>query len=238
MFFKLTNTVKHIILINILLYVTKYVLYNRGVDLDIYLALSFPASSLFQPWQFLTHMFMHGNLNHLIFNMLVLLFFGSIIERAIGTKRFIMFYFVCGLGASLLHLGVISIEYFNLIGTVSEADLNLVKEQGVDLYFVEGKNWIGILGEINEILLTKSLGASGAMYGIYMASAILFGNREMLFGFLIPIKIKYFVFGLIAMQLYEGLAGLGGNVANFAHLGGALFGFLMLKYWKITENIG
>ena len=232
---KLSDTVKHILIINVLFFVAKIVLIQRGIDLDVYLALFFPKSIMHYPWQYLSHMFMHANINHLLFNMIVLYFFGSTVEVLLGTKRFIFFYLFCGIGAAFLHLGVNYIQYLNLVnGLPLESDLNMVINEGARLYLEEGKNWTNPkLGDLNKFLLTPMLGASGAMFGLYAAAAMLFGEQKLHLYFLIPIKIKYFVTGLIIYELYRGVTGTGGNIANFAHLGGALFAFIMITYWKI-----
>ncbi|PHS09462.1 MAG: rhomboid family intramembrane serine protease [Kordia sp.] len=232
---KLTDTVKHILIINVLFFIVKVVLRQRGIDLDVYLALFFPKSIMHYPWQYLSHMFMHADVNHLLFNMLVLYFFGSTVEILLGTKRFILFYLFCGLGAAFLHLGVNYLQYMNLVDALPlESDLNMVINDGAKLYFEEGKNWTDSrLGNLNSFLLSPMLGASGAMFGLYAAAAMLFGEQKIHLYFLFPIKIKYFVAGLIVYELYRGVTGTGGNVANFAHLGGALFAFIMITYWKI-----
>lgn len=232
---KLTDTVKHILIINVLFFVAKVVLLQRGIDLDVHLALFFPKSIMHYPWQYLSHMFMHANVNHLLFNMLVLYFFGSTVEMLLGTKRFIFFYLFCGLGAAFLHLGVNYLQYMNLVEALPlESDLSMVINDGAKLYFEEGKNWTDSrLGNLNSFLLTPMLGASGAMFGLYAAAAMLFGEQKIHLYFLFPIKIKYFVAGLIVYELYRGVTGTGGNIANFAHLGGALFAFIMITYWKI-----
>jgi len=232
---KLTDAVKHILIINALFFLAKIVLAGRGVDLDVYLSLFFPTSSMHYPWQYLSHMFMHADSGHLIFNMIVLYFFGPTVEMLLGTKRFVFFYLVCGLGAAFLHLGVNYIQYMGLVNALPlESDLNMIINEGAKLYFEEGKNWTDPrLGKLNSFLLTPMLGASGAMFGLYAAAAMLFGEQKLHLYFLIPMKIKYFVAGLIVYELYRGVTGTGGNIANFAHLGGALFSFLMITYWKI-----
>ena len=156
-------------------------------------------------------------------------------ETLLGTKRFILFYLFCGLGAAFLHLGVNYLQYMSLVDALPlESDLNMVINDGAKLYFEEGKNWTDSrLGNLNSFLLSPMLGASGAMFGLYAAAAMLFGEQKIHLYFLFPIKIKYFVAGLIVYELYRGVTGTGGNVANFAHLGGALFAFIMITYWKI-----
>jgi len=232
---KLTDTVKHILIINVLFFLAKVVLAQRSIDLDVYLALFFPTSSMHYPWQYLSHMFMHANTTHLLFNMIVLYFFGSTVEMLLGTKKYIFFYLFCGLGAAFLHLGVNYIQYMSLVNNLPlESDLNMIINEGAKLYFEEGKNWMDPrLGELNSFLLSPMLGASGAMFGLYAAAVMLFGEQKIHLYFFIPIKIKYFVAGLIVYELYRGVSGTGGNVANFAHLGGALFAYIMLTYWKV-----
>ena len=234
---RLTDIVKHLLIINILFFVAKMILVSRGINLDIYLSLFFPKSSLHYPWQYLTHMFMHADVRHLLFNMLSLFFFGPTVESILGSRKFLFFYLFSGLGAVLLHLGVNYIEYISLVESLSNVqDLNTVITEGANLYFNEGKNWTDPgLGNLNQFLSTPVLGASGAVFGIYAAAALLFGDQELHLYFLIPVKIKYAVVGFVIYDLYRGLSGTGGNIAVFAHIGGALAGFIMIMYWKRTQ---
>jgi membrane associated rhomboid family serine protease len=195
-------------------------------------------------------MFMHApmpNLMHIVFNMFALVSFGAALEHYWGTKKFIFFYISCGLGAALLHIGV---NYFTFHHV-----LNLLVENGQDKaeilkILAEGKydtNWQNIipLSDFNSLMgsyLGTAVGASGAIYGLLTAFAFMFPMAELGIMFIpIPIKAKYFVPGIIAIDLFLGfkgssLFGAGGTgIAHFAHIGGALTGFLMMWYWKKNQ---
>ena len=173
----------------------------------------------FLPVQILSHMFMHGGIAHIAFNMLGLFMFGNVLERVWGPKRFFIFYFTTGLGAVILHLLVQAIMVYKFTGTIDPTPAMLNAHPGAfDTYF------------------SSTLGASGAIFGILIAFAMLFPNTElMLIFFPIPVKAKYLVSLYVIFELYEGFANhAGDDVAHFAHLGGALFGFILVKYWNRT----
>jgi membrane associated rhomboid family serine protease len=173
----------------------------------------------FQPYQILTHMFMHANFLHILFNMWGLLMFGSILEQVWGPKRFFIFYFVTGFGAVLLHMAVQIFLVYRATGNIdpSIAMLNL-NEQAAAIY------------------VSQTLGASGAIFGIATGFAMLFPNTElMIIPIPIPIKAKYLMPLYILVELFMGVRG-GGNVAHFAHLGGALFGFILVKLWNRNRS--
>ena len=179
-------------------------------------ALFYPKSPYFHWWQFVTHMFMHGGFWHLFFNMFCLLMFGSALERTIGSKKYLIFYFVAGLGAVLTHTVV---EYFQMEAMAS------------------ANSGILTAGQIN-LLRTPTLGASGAIYGIQIGYAMLYPNDVWTLIFPpISLKAKWFVLIFIAIELFTGVTGTMDGVAHFAHLGGMLFGFILLFYWKKTGKL-
>ena len=184
-------------------------------------ALFYPASPLFKPLQVITHMFMHGSLTHIFSNMLALFMFGAVLERVWGPKRFLLFYFITGIGAMILHTAVQAYIVHNFTGSVFP-DLSLVMNNS----------------ELTSIYRTPTVGASGAIFGILVAFGMLFPNTElMLLFFPYPIKAKYFVTLYVVWELYRGLAmDANDNVAHFAHLGGALFGFILVKIWNRDRN--
>ena len=193
----LTEAIKHLLIINILMYFGTVAFMG---DSRFILAMYYPASDFFRPYQIVTHMFMHADLGHLAFNMLTLFFLGTWVERVWGTKRFVFFYLFSGLGAALTHL----------------------------LFMYYEVNYLGVTSAIN----IPVLGASGAVYGVLVAFAVLFPNHRLMLLFPpIPIKAKYLALGLIAIDLFSGLSNTGSNIAHFAHLGGALFGYLLIRYW-------
>jgi rhomboid-like protein len=178
-----------------------------------------PDSVGFQPYQILTHMFMHGGWMHIIFNMWGLFLFGTILEQVWGPKRFLEFYLITGFGAVLLHMAVQMFMVYQATGSVDPS--------------------IAMLNAHPEALTTyvvPTLGASGAIFGVATAFAMLFPNTElMIIPIPFPIKAKYLMPLYILAELFFGIRG-GDNVAHFAHLGGALFGFLLVKYWNRNRN--
>lgn len=176
-------------------------------------------SDLFKPYQVITHMFMHGGFWHLFFNMYTLWIFGCVLERVWGSQKFFFYYLVTGLGAALLHNGVISLEIHSAMNAYND---------GV----------YGAAQKLAILLNTPTVGASGAVYGILLGYGMLFPNNVLQLIFPpVALKAKWFViiFGLIELTL--GLTNSGGNVAHFAHLGGMLFGYLLIRYWKKNNRM-
>lgn len=245
---QITETVKQLVIINVIFYIGSMwvgdVAYN-------FLSLYYVDHPNFGFWQFLTHMFMHAKfpgIMHIAFNMLGLVMFGSALENAWGSQKFLFFYISSGLGAALLHTGV-NYYYFNQ-GLEILMSNGFTKEQVIEILtranFDEMENkWSSILPVKNfenfaESFYISAVGASGALYGILVGFALSFPNASLMMIFLpIPIKAKYFVPFLVASDLYMGISGSsifgGGGIAHFAHVGGALTGFLMAWYWKKNE---
>jgi membrane associated rhomboid family serine protease len=196
---EITPTVKQLLIINVILFVATQFLKN--LELENILALYYIGNPNFKLWQLITHMFMHGSVAHIAFNMFGLYSFGSILERFWGAKKFLFFYISCGLGAAGLQLGI--------------------------NYFMQG-NPNGAM-----------VGASGAIYGLLAAFAFMFPNAELALFFIpVPIKAKYFVPLLVAFDIYSGFTGgslMGGNIAHFAHVGGATLGIVIMLYWKKNQ---
>jgi membrane associated rhomboid family serine protease len=188
------------------------------------LAGTYPGSPFFQPWQIITHMFMHGGLGHLFFNMFALYMFGSQLERLWGPQRFLNYYIISGLGGFFLHEFFIGLDFYQTYGTFFPDRSQLVPNGMSDMQVVY----------ILEATFGRVVGASGAVFGILLAFGLLFPNTRLMLLFPpIPIKAKYFVMGYGLIEL--GLAldnGSGDNVAHFAHLGGMLFGYILLKRWQ------
>lgn len=249
---RITETVKQLIIINVMFFIGSYLVGKPAHEL---LALYPVQNDKFKIWQLFTHMFMHGGIMHILFNMFALFSFGGLLENMWGAKKFIFFYISCGLGAAALHLGISYFEIQYLLKDV--ADLNLSAEvlhrilnasTGNDIYqTLQGANKLAIMDEDKfDILFNAArlnhipaVGASGAVYGTLVAFAFIVPNAELMLMFIpIPIKAKYFVPGILLYDLIMGLRGqsiFGGQsdgVAHFAHLGGALIGFIMMWYWK------
>ncbi|MFZ4671072.1 MAG: rhomboid family intramembrane serine protease [Flavobacterium sp.] len=247
---RMTETVKQLLIINIIFYIGSN--YIGDVAYQLF-SLYYPENHSFKFWQPLTSMFMHapvyGNgssagIMHIVFNMFALVSFGSALEHFWGAKKFIFFYISCGLGAALLHVGFNYFEYHQALAALQEAK---IPGDAIATIMKEGKYSNEILQKVQLSTLEQlyfsfngtSLGASGAIYGLLTAFAFMFPTAELGIMFIpIPIKAKYFVPGLLAVDLFLGfkgssLFGSGGTgIAHFAHVGGALTGFLMMWYWK------
>lgn len=224
--------VKNIIIINILFFLgSELTNYNKAVEL---FGMFYPASDFFRPHQLVTHMFMHGGLSHLFFNMFALFMFGRTLESVWGSKRFLIYYMVTGLGAAFIHLLVIFIRIQYISASLSPEAISEVYINGAKI-FASGKNYIDAgMASLNSLLNVPTIGASGAVFGVLLAFGMLFPNTELILLFPpIPIKAKWFVIGYGVLELWLGVANRGGdNVAHFAHLGGMIFGFILIKYWN------
>ncbi len=225
--------VKNLIIINIIMLLATYVLSMRGIELASIFGLHYFQSPEFRPYQLVTHMFMHGGFTHLLFNMFALWMFGRVLEGVWGPKRFFIYYFVTGLGAAVLHTFVNFLEFQNVASKMTPEAVEMVMTQGTEI-FNQGKNFSDpIAGKLNLLLNIPTVGASGAVFGILLGFGMLFPNTQLMLLFPpIPIKAKYFVMGYGAIELYLGLTQSGSNIAHFAHLGGMLFGFFLIKYWN------
>lgn len=238
---RLTGAIKHLLIINILFFVATGL---YGDQMYQWFSLWFPEHENWRYWQVISHMFMHGGLMHILFNMYALWAFGSPLERMWGRKKFLFFYFSAGLGAALIHTGV-NYYYFNqgieaLVNSgLTETRLLEILGEGKyspDWYQEASQSTIdNFLGAYN----TPAVGASGAIYGILVAFGMSYPNSELFLIFLpIPIKAKYFIPVLVGLDLFSGVTGypiFGSGIAHFAHVGGALFGFLMMWYWKRNQ---
>ena len=195
---RMTDAVKHLIIINVIFYLVTFFVPNMQEKMMEWFALFYPASEYFMPWQFVTHMFMHGGFMHILFNMYGLWAFGSPLEQLWGRNKFFFFYFSAGLGAALIY-------------TIAN-------------YFFEDYNAVAV-------------GASGAVYGVLVAFAMKFPNAKLaLIFFPVPIAAKYFIPLLVFGDLFFGFTSYSvGNIAHFAHIGGALVGFLISLYWKNNQ---
>lgn len=202
---QIPTVTKNLVAINILMFIATLVNENFMVA---NFAMFYPASPFFKPWQILTHMFMHGGFWHIFFNMYSLLMFGSILERSLGPKKYLIFYFVTGLGAVALHTGVEWLQARVFIAN-------------------------GIAQAYQQLLVTPTLGASGAIYGVLIGFAMLYPQARLILIFPpIPVKAKWLVIIFAAIELFSGINGIQDGVAHFAHLGGMLFGWLLIRWWR------
>lgn len=230
---------KNLLAINVLMFLALIVANKNGIDLNNILGLHFYMSEEFHPYQLVTYMFMHGGFSHLFFNMFALFMFGRTLEYVWGPKRFLIFYVVAGLGAAFVQELVGAVRFYNLVEGVDADKLAIVFEEGAAA-LREGKNFIiPKLAELNLVLNSQTVGASGAVYAILLGFGMLFPNERMfVFPVPFPIKAKYFVIGYALIELYMGTMGTPDGVAHFAHLGGMLFGFFLIKLWRNKGEIG
>ena len=199
-----------------------------------YFAMYSTDSPNFKIWQLVTSMFMHGGFMHIAFNMFALWMFGSVLEDLWGTKKFVTFYFLTGIGSAGLYILIKYLQINAIIGDYSEQEINLILTQGVEI-IGNGQNYTDShLGFLNGLINTPTLGASGAIAGLLMAFGILFPNTELMLIFLpIPIKAKYFIPLLIVYEISMEFASFSwDNVAHLGHLSGMAIGFIIMKYWK------
>ena len=232
--------IKNLMIINFLLYLTTFVFKNMGLDLTRWLGLYLPMSPNYEPYQIITHMFMHSqsSFNHILLNMLALFFFGINIERRWGSKKFLFYYISTGLGAALLHWLAVYVEYLWIVPEgISVYDLEKVINEGAQILH-ENKNYVNpILSNLNLLVNAPIIGASGAVYGIMLAFAKLYPEEYIYMYFVLPIKVKYFIFIMIALEMLQGFFINSSSVAHFAHLGGMLFGYLIIKQWEKNDRI-
>lgn len=235
------DIVKHLIVINIIFYVATYLMGDVVYD---WFSLYFPKSENFGLWQFVTHMFMHGGLMHIFFNMYALYAFGSPLEQMWGKQKFLFFFMSAGLGAAFLHTGVNYIYFNRGLEALTQAGLDPVQVVEIVSGGRYDRSWFNLVdGDVLNSFLsavnTPAVGASGAIYGVLVAFGMAFPNAELFLIFVpIPIKAKYFIPVLIAMDLFSGVTGIsifGSGIAHFAHVGGALFGFIMAWYWNKNQ---
>ncbi len=225
--------VKNLLIINGIFFLATIVLAGQGIDLVRTFGAFYWGSPNFEPHQLITHMFMHGGFAHIFFNMFALWMFGTSIERVWGPKRFLIYYLVTGLGAFAMHYGVVGYQINQIAAELGPEALELVRTQGAEL-FASGRNYSDPkLAQLNLLYNVPVIGASGAVFGILLAFGMMFPNtRLILLFFPVPIKAKYFVIGYGLIELLSGIANRpGDNVAHFAHLGGMIFGYILIKIW-------
>lgn len=218
----ITPVVKNLLIINVIFFFATWLFQQQGIALDQYLAVFYFDSPNFKIWQPITYMFMHGNLTHIFFNMFALYSFGSILEAHWGGKRFINFYLITGLGALALQWGVQAFEVYQITGSSIHDLATLTVQNESDL------------STLQQIYFGKMVGASGAIFGLLVAFGMLYPNLEMYIMFIpVPIKAKYIVPVYIVLELVLGFSKIeGDSVAHFAHLGGALIGYILVKIWR------
>ena len=214
---------KNLIIINVLFFLGKMVAVKNGVDLDNLLGLHFFLAPDFHFYQFVTYMFMHGGFAHILFNMFAVWMFGRVMESYWGSRRFLIYYFVCGIGAGLVQEGVQYVSYL---------------VQGLD-EFERVNVGYAVISMGDYLNRWTTIGASGAVYGILLAFGMSFPNERLfIFPLPVPIKAKFFVIGYAVIELWSALNNSGDGVAHFAHLGGMIFGLLLILYWRNNRGGG
>ncbi len=246
---KITDTVKHLIIINILFFAASFAFKESMYDL---FAFHFPKNDLFKPWQYVTHMFMHGyvtkpdlmqmSIQHILFNMIGLWMFGSGVEQMLGKQKFLFLYFSAGIGAALISTGIDFFQFNTVYNKlleigVSANDIQLILKTGS--YNPEINTYISNnqLSNFFSIFHSTSVGASGALYGVMVAYAVLQPKAKMGLLFIpIFIEARIFIPLLLLSDLFFGVFRMpGDNTGHFAHIGGAIFGFIIMWYWKNNQ---
>lgn len=227
----LPPVVKNLLIINGLFFLATISL--SQFDLIELLGLHPFESKLFKPYQLVTHFFMHGGLMHIFSNMLALWMFGNALENYWGGKRFLIYYLFTGLGAAALHLGIIEFQIHSLLSEISPENIEIVLREGAGVMKGFQNYTDPQMAKLNILLNTSTVGASGAVFGVLLAFGMMFPNTIIYVYFALPIKAKYFVMLYGAWELYSGIQNNpSDNVAHFAHLGGMIFGYFLLKYWN------
>lgn len=240
----ITDTVKHLIIINAIFFVGTLTLGGGELFYNLF-ALYFPENEAFKPWQIITHMFMHGGYMHIIFNMFALWMFGSAVETQLGVKKFLFLYFSAGLGAALFQVGF---YYFNYMPAFDALISSGLTQSQIFEMLGSNQAMSGInaaqfenLKAIFPVFNATMVGASGCIMGILVAFGMLNPNAELMLIFLpIPIKAKYFIPGIIALDIISAVTGQSffspSNTAFMAHVGGALIGFIIMLFWRNDNN--
>jgi len=210
-FNNIPTVTKNLLIVNVILYVATLI--NENFMISTF-ALFYPTSQYFRWWQILTHMFMHGSIWHIFFNMYALYIFGCVVERMIGTRKFLIFYFLCGFGAAALHIGVEAIQASALMNQIAEGS-----QAAAQSYM--------------QLKMTPTVGASGAIYGVLIGYAMLFPTARLTLIFPpITLSAKAWVLIFVGIELLTGITGTADGVAHFAHLGGMLVGWLLILWWR------
>jgi len=243
---RISDTVKHLLILNVIFFIGTLAI-GEGKLFYEWFSMFFPKNPSFQPWQVITHMFMHGGLMHIGFNMFALWMFGTPVEQRIGSKKFLFLYISAGLGALAFQVGYSYFKFYTgmsllIDGGLSQSEIMDALTSGYNMY---DKRWENILSsdQLNNfvsVFNTPMVGASGCIMGVLAAFGMMNPNAKLMLIFLpVPIKAKYFIPGIIILDLISGLTGQSffspSNTAYMAHVGGALTGFVIMWYWKKTQ---
>ena len=229
-FANLPPVVKNLLIINIICFLPS-LFYSHGFagtsdPVGEHFGVYYFNSPLFRPWQIITYMFLHGGWAHIIFNMFALYSFGAVVEHVMGSQKFLAFYFICGIGAIVLQMIVQGFEVHAITGQLSVASPELEAS-----YLQYGDN----AQKLYDIFHSPMIGASGAIFGLLIAFGMIYPNAELMILFIpVPVKAKYIIPVYVLIELSLGIGQFGGdNVAHFAHLGGAILGFILVKAWHL-----
>tara|TARA_B100001939_G_scaffold116160_1_gene100672 strand:+ start:353 stop:1090 length:738 start_codon:yes stop_codon:yes gene_type:complete len=236
---RISPTVKQLLIINVIFYFGSSMSLNTEFIYSLF-SLHFPENPDFKFWQLISHMFMHGGILHLAFNMFALWMFGSAIESIFGSRRFLFFYITCGLGAAIAQISLLYYNFHTELDLITNSGFLNSNEVLNDLYQGEYAFYNGQPLLINTSFFATMVGASGAIMGVLVAFGMFFPESKlMLIFFPVPIKAKYFIPAIILLDLFSAITGQAifspSNTAFVAHLGGALTGFLIMYYWKRNQ---
>ncbi|KMQ64040.1 membrane protein [Chryseobacterium sp. BLS98] len=235
MFNNIPPITRNLIIINVIVFVASYFLGNKAIE---YLAGFYPFSPFFHSWQVITHMFMHGSIMHILFNMLTLYSFGPILEQSLGEKKYLILYFLSGLGAFFLFNLWNFIEVQQFTHQLQQLGFNVdAYLSGANVEFTGTAESIatqrGLLENVKNIVTTPMVGASGAIFGVVAAFATLYPDSKIMMMFIpVPMKVKYLMPIVILVSIYLGVSGNGGGIAHLAHVGGALVGWILARIWR------
>lgn len=239
MFRNLPPVTKNLIIINLIIWLAMFLVPSVGNTLTKWCGLHFWLASDFNVAQLVTYMFMHDDhgFTHVLFNMFTLFMFGVLLERVMGSKRFLLFYLSCGVGAALIQELVWQFSYVDILSGWMMRSLDMPKATAVTFIngIMAGDPSGSLVGPVVKSMLNSlvTVGASGSIYGVLLAFAMIFPNMPMYLFFIpVPVKAKYMVLGYGVIELVIGLSGANDGVAHFAHLGGMLFAFLIIWWWK------
>jgi len=237
---QISRAVAALLIVNVAVFAAGLLVPGWGSPLAEKAALWFPANAHFGVWQGVTYMFLHGDMGHIFFNMFALVSFGSVLEREWGAGRFLLFYFLCGVGAGLIQVGVNWHEFGELHGRLvaagmTPADISTLMTTGRG-HFPADPAIAAVLRELYHVYHGRMVGASGAIYGLLVAFGCLHPNAKLALMFVpVPVAAKFFIPALLALDLFSGVTGFslfGAGIAHWAHLGGAAIGFLLMLLWR------
>lgn len=232
MFNNIPPITRNLIIMNIVVFIASFLLPQLNDTLAAY----FPFSPNFRSWQIITHIFMHGSFMHILFNMFTLFSFGPILEQSLGDKKYLILYFLSGLGAFFLYNLWNFVEYQQIYSQLESVGFN------VSGYISDPESFINtkvststkeLIDELNPIIFGRMVGASGAIFGVIAAFATLYPDAKIGILFIpIPVKVKYVLPIVVIGSIYLGVTGNGGGIAHLAHVGGAIVGFILAKIWR------